>query len=187
MKIQELPFIHYLVRNGTGRDSHLLSPSEADSGASGGSFVIPVPESGVLFASYRFHFSLFMGNGSFLKRDDRKALFHGIACAVKRHREDHLLLSFESLNREPWWDGPMAFHLPRVLLDQDDFYLPFLRRTPRQTPLRYAGRLTHPDFQHAFVALEPTDPKVFDYLLDRFGISIIGCDPFTKYHDVVPV
>jgi hypothetical protein len=42
--------------------------------------------------------------------------------------------------------------------------------------------MKHPDFEHGFAELEPRDQKTFDIILERFRISVIGCDPHTKYH-----
>jgi hypothetical protein len=41
--------------------------------------------------------------------------------------------------------------------------------------------MTHPDFKHSFAELEPSEKGVLDVILERFRISVIGCDPHTKY------
>lgn len=45
MKIDTLPFLHYMVRLGTGKNSRLVSPFEVeDKATTGGCFVAPVQE-----------------------------------------------------------------------------------------------------------------------------------------------
>jgi hypothetical protein len=111
----------------------------------------------------------------------KKALFNGVAVADQIERKDHLLLTFELPGPEPWCPYDFWPRLPRVLREHDEFYLPLFRRVPRRTPLRYEGSFKHRDFDHEFAEIEPTEPKVLDEILDRFLISIIGCDPHAKY------
>lgn len=181
MNTQDLSFLHFMVRVGSGRDRTLLSPMEAEEGNLGGTFVAPVRGDGRLFPAYRFHFSFYRGSGEFDQDQGHKALFDGAAVAIQIERKDHLLLTFEQPGPESWWPHHFWPRLPRVLRDQDGFYLPVFRRVPRRAPLRYEGNFRHRDFECKFVQLEPTEPKVLDEILDRFQISLIGCDPHTKY------
>jgi hypothetical protein len=182
MRIDTLPFLHYMVRINGGNETRLLSPIEADeNSASGGSFVAPVQRDGELLPAYRFHFSIYLGHGEFVKDRDRKRLFSGIALTLQMGRTDHLLLTFGLPWPEPFWPPHFWHHLPDVLRAEKEFVVPLLRRAPRRSLLRYGGSMTHPDFEHSFAELEPSERGILDVILERFRISIIGCDPHTKY------
>ena len=96
-------------------------------------------------------------------------------------RKDHILLTFGLPWPEPFWPPHFWHHLPDVLRQKNDFIVPLLRRVPRRLPLRYGGSMTHPDFEHSFAELEPREREMFDIILERFRISVIGCDPHTKH------
>jgi hypothetical protein len=68
MRIDTLPFLHYMVRMNGSNETRLLSPIEVDdSSATGGSFVAHVQRDGELLPAYRFHFSIYLGHGEFVK------------------------------------------------------------------------------------------------------------------------
>ena len=76
MNIDALPFLHYMVRIDGGGEPQLLSPSEVeDNTTTGGSFVVPVQGDGELLPAYRFHFSIYLGHGEFVKDRDRTSPF----------------------------------------------------------------------------------------------------------------
>ncbi len=182
MRIDTLPFLHYMVRIDEGKETRLLSPIEVDdNSATGGSFVAPIQSGGELLPAYRFHFSIYLGHGEFVKDRDRKRLFSGIALTLQRGRKDHLLLTFGLPWPEPFWPPHFWHHLPDVLRAENEFVVPLLQRVPRRSPLRYGGAMTHPDFEHGFAELEPSDRRMLDVMLERFRISVIGCDPYAKY------
>ncbi len=52
-------------------------------------------------------------------------------------------------------------------------------RPPRSLP--YRGRLTHPDFAHHFVEIEPKDKDALDELLAQENRIVVGCAPFAHY------
>ncbi|HZZ81662.1 MAG TPA: hypothetical protein VFE62_24385 [Gemmataceae bacterium] len=181
MTIQELPFLHFMVRFGAGRNSHLVAPMEAEDAHSGGSFVAPLAANGRFFPVYRFHFAIYLGQGEFVKDNQTKMLFNGLAIATLFDRREHLLFTFELPGPEPWWPFEFWPRLPRVLRHHDEFYLPYFRRVPRRGPVLYGGGFHHQDFKYAFAEIEPTEPKILDEILNDFLISLIGCDPHTKY------
>ncbi len=182
MKIDTLPFLHYMVRLGTGKNSRLVSPFEVeDKATTGGCFVAPVQEDGALLPAYRFHFSIYLGRGDFVKERDRKRLFSGIALSLQIERKDHVLLTFGLPWPEPFWPPHFWHHIPDVLRVENEFFIPMLQRVPRRPPIRYGGSTKHRDFEHSFAELEPTERGMLDRLLERFRISVIGCDPHTKY------
>jgi hypothetical protein len=182
MNIDALPFIHFMTRVGSGRDVQLVNPSEADDFTeAGGSFVAPVGPNGAFQPAYRFQFSIYFGGGEFLAVQGQKSLFNGVAFPIQTERRPVLLLTFELPGPDEPWFPFLWPYLPRVLRRQHEFVTPMLQRVPRRTALRYSGHYLHADFQSRFVELEPTDPNVFDQLLDEFQISVIGCDPFTRY------
>jgi hypothetical protein len=187
MKTENLPFLHFMVRVGSGRESGLVSPSEVKENAGpGGIFVAPLQKDRRFFPAYRFHFSIYLGNGEYLPNERRAKLFSGIAVAVRIEGRDHLLLTFEvpwpgRAWPGPWWPEEFWFRVPGVLRTQEEFLLPMFRRVARRAPVRYAGSLRHRDFQFAFAELEPTEPEILDALLDELRISLIGCDPHLKY------
>jgi hypothetical protein len=41
--------------------------------------------------------------------------------------------------------------------------------------------MVHPDFKQDFTELEPRERTSLDVLLERFRISVIGCDPHATY------
>lgn len=174
MKINDLHFLHFMVQVGSGRDRCLVSPRETEEMSPGGHFSAPVSEDGKLFPAYRFHFSIYLGSGKFLKRDGR-TIFDGAAVAFQLERKDHLLLTFlDGLGD----DSP---GLPGAMRHDKELLLPMLRRVPRQAPRPYSGGLWHRDFELKLAGLEYADESVFEDLLGKCGISIIGCDPFSKY------
>ncbi len=181
MRIQDLPFLHFMARLGSGRESRLVAPMESEDAQSGGSFVAPLAADGHFFPVYRFQFSIYLGQGVFVEHDRQKGLFNGLAVAALIGRREHLLLTFELPGPEPWWPYEFWPRLPRILRYNDEFFLPYFRRVPRRRPALYGGHFRHRDFQFGFVELEPTEPRVLDEILDRFLISLIGCDPHTKY------
>jgi hypothetical protein len=171
-----------MVRIDEGKETFLLSPIEVDdNAATGGSFVAPVQQDGELLPGYRFHFAIYLGHGEFVKDRDEKRFFSGIALTLQMERRDHLLLTFGLPWPEPFWPPHFWHHLPDVLRAENEFIIPLLRRVPRRSPLRYGGSLTHQDFGHGFVELEPRERGMLDVILERFRISVIGCDPHTKY------
>jgi hypothetical protein len=186
MRIQDLPFLHYMVRVGSGRGSHLVSPMEAETTASGGVFVAPLQSDGGFFAAYHFHFSIYLGEGEFVKQRTKKAIFSGVAAGMQLKGREHVLLTFEFPGPEPWFWYDLSPRLPRVLKYEDEVFLPLFRKVPRRGPLNYAGRFRHKDFACKFVELEPTEPQILDDILFRLHISLIGCDPHTAYERRAP-
>jgi hypothetical protein len=182
MKIDGLPFLHYMVQIDATKEARLLSPREVNGIAvSGGSFVAPLQSDGQLAPAYPFHFSIYLGHGEFVKDRERKRLFSGIGITLQLDRTDHILLTFGLPWPEPFWPPHYWHHLPDVLRAENEFIVPLLRRVPRRPLLRYGGSMEHPDFERDFVELEPNERETLDVLLERFRISIIGCDPHTKY------
>ncbi len=94
MRIQDLPFLHFMVRLGSGGQRRLVAPMEVEDAHSGGRFVAPLAADGHFFPVYRFHFSVYLGNGEFVKHHQQKALFDGLAVAAVIERKEHLLLTF---------------------------------------------------------------------------------------------
>jgi hypothetical protein len=175
---QKLPFLHFMVRIENGRKSYLLAASEVEE-AVGGHLVAPIADDGELFPVYQFHYSLYLGNGKYFPDGEGKKLFQGSGLTLPTEERKHLLLTFGAIDVESWplsdiWGQAFLFGPPRALRSRSEFLLPVLRRVPRQSPLRYGGKLKQKDFGHLFAELEPTDPKVFDRLLEEFHISIIG-------------
>src|SRR5437016_6301158 len=76
VNIEKLPFIHFMVRIEAGRESHLLTASEAEEGT-GGQFFVPLGDDGDLFPVYRFHYSLYLGNGNYLENGADGKIFQG--------------------------------------------------------------------------------------------------------------
>ena len=182
MRIDELPFLHYMVRVNDGKEARLLSPIEVDDDTrTGGSFVAPIQQNAELFPAYRFDFSIYLGSGEFVKDREQKRLFSGIALTLQMDRSDHLLLTFGLPWPEPFWPPHYWHHLPDVLRAENEFVVPLLRRVPRRRPIRYGGSMVHPDFKHDFTELEPRERTSLDVLLERFRISVIGCDPHAMY------
>jgi len=181
MKIDDLPFLHFMVKIETGGESGFVSPMEIEEEIiPGGFFCAPVREDANLFPAYRFHFSIYLGNGEFLKRDDRKWLFNGVAVAFRLERRDHLLLTFNGSNGDtgvPYSCG----ELPAVIRDNEELLLPMLRRVPRQAPRPYSGHLWHRDFEFKLAEFEYADEREFEVMFDKYRISIVGCDPHSKY------
>ena len=182
MNIDALPFLHYMVRIDGGSEPRLLSPSEVeDNTTTGGSFVLPVQGDGELLPAYRFHFSIYLGHGEFVKDRDRKRLFSGIALTFQMERRDHLLLTLGLPWPEPFWPPHFWHHLPDVLRAENEFVVPLLRRVPRRSRTRYGGSMKHRDFEHRFAEMEPRERDMLDVILERFRISVIGCDSHTNY------
>lgn len=183
MKIAELPFLHFFVRAGKGRESGLVSPMETDEVSGAGSFYAPLIDRGKMCPAYRFHFSIYLGDGTFVDDDRRqKVLFTGVATTASIERSDHLILVFGVPGPDPWWWFPhFRSPIPKLLQREGDFFVPMLRRVPRKRSLSYRGTMGHRDFLVPFVELEPADRTTLDDILMHFGISLIGCDPHTKY------
>ncbi len=181
MKITDLPFLHYFVRL-EERQSDLRCPMEVEETSCAGAFFAPVQRSGKLFANYRFHFSIYLGDGMFVEQErGKKALFTGFAASAQVERQDHLLLMFGVPGPEPWFFPHFFPPLPRLLEHEDEFFIPMLQRVPRKRSVKYGGLFSHRDFDLSFVELQPADPKVLDSILMHFRISLIGCDPHSKY------
>src|SRR5271167_4182145 len=86
--LENLPFIHFMVKKGTGRDAELLSPAEIQENLYlGGSFFIPVRNEGHFLPAYRFDFSIYIGAGRFMKGEAGNRIFTGIAFQIHRHKE----------------------------------------------------------------------------------------------------
>lgn len=177
MRISELPFLHFFVRS-EERQSDLRCPLEVEETSCAGALFAPVQPDGKLFANYRFHFSIYLGEGRFVEQErGKKALFTGVAASAQVNRQDQLLLMFRVSI-----PAPLFFPLvPSLLEHEDEFLIPMLQRVPRKRSVRYGGRFSHRDFESLFVELQPADPKVLDSMLMLFRISLIGCDPHTKY------
>jgi hypothetical protein len=147
-----------------------------------GEFFAPLQPDRSLFPAYRFHFSIYIGEGTFVEEENGgKALFSGVADTAQIERRDHLILMFGIPGSERDWFPHFFPPLPKLLPDHDEFYIPMLRKLPQRRALRYGGRFTHRDFDHFFAEFEPAEPKLLDKILTRFRISLIGCDPHTKY------
>ena len=182
MKIQQLPFMHFMVRVDEETESYLVTPTDIDGGV-GGEFVVPLTNEGDLFPVYQFHYSLYLGNGEYFPSKERQELFLGYAPTIPTEKRTHLLLTFGLIERsaEFWLQrkflGPPFFwvDLPRALHTNGELLFPILRRVSRGSNLRYRGKARHKDFERPFAELEPTEPRLFDRLLDEFLISVIGC------------
>jgi len=182
MRITDLPFLHFFGRSGARRDSVLFSPMETEE-TSAGSFFAPLQHDRTMFPAYRFHFSVYQGDGTFIEdTGSKKVLFTGVAAAARAKQRDQLILFFGVPGPELWEWFPHFFPpLPRLLQHEDEIFIPILQRVPRRPSLTYGGRYIHSDFGCSFAELEPAAGKVLDKLLMHFGISMIGCDPHTQY------
>ncbi len=185
MRKTDLPFLHFMVRSGFGRSSTLLSPSESKDTSSVGSFFVPVSGDRELFPSYRFHFSIYRGDGMFLEDDKhQKVILTGVATTAQAKRADRLILMVSVPDSEimgSWWVPNVYPPLPRLFEQKGELVIPILQRTPRGRSVKYCGAFLHPDFAFPFIELHPTEPQTLDTLLEKFGISLIGCDPHTEY------
>lgn len=194
-KITELPFIHFLAKY----ENHLLSPLEFDGPVS---FFAPIqkddesvsimsatpwtnqslqPIKKCLFFRYRFHFSLYLGNGNFLEEHGKKKLFTGVAQTNYNEFQTGLILFFPMFPMFSDQHTPMA----NLITKDDEIFIPSFKSIGVSmrtiTRYKYSGKYKHKDFDHNFVELSPTDGSTFDILLNKFNISIIGCDPHTHY------
>ena len=181
MNISQLPFVHYLVKSTIRGDTMLVSPREIERPLNSGAFFIPTQDDGNLFPHYRFHFTIYLGNGEFIEQErGQTKLFTGVAVSARIKRRDSLILLFGLSGPEPWW-FPFHPHLPTLLEENGEFAIPTLERVPRKVPVKYTGTFAHQDFESTFVELRPSQPKVFDEVLLKYHISVIGCDSKTKY------
>lgn len=154
--------MHYLVKS----KSSLVSSMEIESNS--GAFFVPTQHDGTLFPHYRFHFTIYLGNGEFFEDEQGRKLFTGVAVSAKIKRQDSLILLF-GFSCLP--------HIP-FIEENDEFVMPILELMSRKT-LNYTGSLAHADFKLSFVEL--SHPEFFDKLLENYRISVIGCDPTTQY------
>jgi hypothetical protein len=185
MRIDELPFLHFMVRLGSGRKSWFVSPLDIQEDTiPGGCFTAPVSGGGRLFPAYRFHFSIYRSAGNYLEKRGSKLIFNGVAITSESHKKHNLLLTFDGSNGDPWRPGPFPGNLPATVKHHEELLLPMLRRVQGQASRPYRGSLRHRDFRLRFAELEYDDLKVFENLFDYYGISIIGCDPQSEYAEV---
>lgn len=71
----------------------------------------------------------------------------------------------------------------RFLLETNSADIPFVAATvpPEQQHLSYTGDLYHPDFASPMLEIEAVEGVVFDLLLDRNKVFLVGCYPFEHY------
>ncbi len=183
MRIAELPFLHFLVRSADRQKTSLRSPMEVEDTSCAGAFFAPVQRDGTLFATYRFHFSIYLGEGTFVKdTHGGKAIFTGVAVTAQIKRRDHLILLFGIAGPEPWkWFPEYLPPVPKLLEHEEEVFIPMFERVPRRRPMKYGGQFSHRDFGSLFIELQPATPQVLDSILTHSRISLIGCDPHTKY------
>lgn len=182
MKVADPPFLHYFVREYGGSRAGLKTPSEAHTSSGLGSFFAPVTAEGGFLPAYRFHFSIYLGQGEYRREPDgTKAIYVGVGAAAGQTPNDHLILMFGSPGPVGVWAPQSLPPLPSALSKGREFFLPILRRLPRTPLAYYDGRNAHDDFRLAFAELEPADATTLDDILDEYGISLIGCDPHSMY------
>ncbi|GEM_PF-3276863 len=188
--IEQAPFLHYMIKD-PRHPADLVSPAELPAAApAGGCLVAPVTRDGRLLPVYRFDFSIYLGSGQFMKGDTGKCIFPGLAFCLQEGTQPRLHAAFgypppffPGLSQYPF--RPLWFPVFKETGKDDGMHLMYLfapaNHQKKNTLLRYKGRLQHRDFANKFIELQPSDKHVLDNLLEHWGISIIGCDPFTRY------
>ncbi len=74
----------------------LVSPAEVEEGSFfGGCFVAPIRDDGSLFPIYRFDFSLYLGRGEFVRPQNGRTTFNGIAVSIADGSTNALHCTFE--------------------------------------------------------------------------------------------
>ncbi len=151
----DLPFIHFLSQG----ENSLLSPREIECNLNSGSFFAPL-DNGNLYPYYNFHFAYYLAEGCFIKNPKAEEvdsnIFTGIA---KREGLSRLILMFQDF--------------PHIALESCG--LP---------AVKYTGKLIHRDFMSSFVELFSQPEDAFDEMLLKYRVSVIGCDPTTKYKEM---
>lgn len=160
MNSKDLPFIHYLVKKGGG----LVPPSDVDDSYHSGKFYAPIERyAQALQETYQFHYSIYKGQGVFEEIDGKKAIYRGIAEKISigqfTSRPGHFVLMFG--HQKTFFNDQGELKIARLNIQWNEL-------------LSYQAKHTHPDHKLWFVDLEPAD-NTFDYLLETFGIAMIGC------------
>lgn len=182
MNIHNLPYIHYFVRS---KDGQLISPFEYVSDV-GGSFYIPLYGDN-LAPGYKFHYTIYLGNGEFYKNpDETNMIFIGLAIPIRTKNALQFLMEFNAFPPIPNCTSKSLRHFPGAVNIDGDLVLPMFKRINKKT-IAYGGKCQHPDLKHTFIEIGPSDNKVFDELLESYGISIIGCDPHITYEKPIMV
>ncbi len=182
MNINHLPYIHYFVRS---KDGQLISPFEYISGM-GGTFYIPL-YAGNLAPGYRFHYTIYLGNGEFLADSDGKAItFTGLAIPTRVKSTIQLLMEFNAFTPIPHNISKSVRHFPGAVILDSELISPMFKIASKK-PITYGGECLHPDLQHDFIEVCQSNAKVFDTLLTAYGISVIGCDPSLTYEKPITV
>lgn len=136
MKYEELPYIHFLVREGQG----LVTVGESDS--HGGEFYLPLDKNR-LFPHYRFDFSIYLGNGNY-KEIEGKSVFCGIG---ETQLDRVMLIPYEYFS----WENREIIKFPRLYRNHETF--------------KYCGKSNHPDLESSFCGTT-TDEDVLHKWLD---------------------
>jgi len=185
--LDKLPYIHYLAKIHRARQTILISPAEIPAAEfNGGSFFAPVNDLGSFFPIYRFDFSIYRGQGKFLKPEQGKKVFNGMAFAAVDQRRDALICTFEY----PFGLKPSNGHanMPLWFFEERPSHVtPRFRKVQsggRGKLFHYRGDLRHSDFKHPFVELELGEPAILDDLLEEWGLSIVGCSPKLRYSQI---
>jgi hypothetical protein len=183
MNQRQLPYLHFMTKLQNGRKTGLVSPAEVEEGLFlGGCYVAPVRDDGSLFLIYRFDFSLYLGRGEFRKPHDGRTTFNGIAVSIADGTTNALHCTFEYPSVQMPTEAPP--NQPSWFFQRHESRIEPLFRVVRSRsskPLHYTGSLRHRDFKNRFVELEPFKPSLLDDLLEKWGVSIIGCEPASKY------
>ena len=49
--------------------------------------------------------------------------------------------------------------------------------------LKYAGKLSHPDFEYQMIEIDVLNPYKLDELFEQTKLVIVGCNPFSNYKE----
>lgn len=157
--MSNFPFIHYLVRSENRGKTTLVSPKE-ESFLHSGEFFIPIQDNGDLFSQYEFHYMIYLGKGEFVQEQGINKVFTGMAISATIKNMDTLTLLF----------GPHAKD------KNGELFIPILERMPRKKPVKYTGIFKNKDFDYKFVELYAPSPDIFEKGLEKYGISMLGCN-----------
>jgi len=183
MKLDGIPYIHFMVEVGHGKNRGLIAACEAcdsnDAPSQGGCFAVPIKKDDQFFPVYRFDFSIYKGNGTFVEVDGKRSTWTGLAISValEKGAPEHIVLaSLASIPGEDLTNVPRSLLQSFLKVNGEGLDWPVFRKMPRRLPLPYIGQLDHPDFNGRLRELQLIDPRSLDKFLDTFGIALIGCE-----------
>ena len=147
-----LPFVHTLVRIGSGKRRYWLAPAEMRSDEPQTSrYALPVDKDKKPFPAYQVEVLRFGSNG-------RREIRETVTLKKDSHSGDFSMQIGSNEGRL----GPR-------------------RDRSASSCFPYKGKLVHPDFDHLLAALEPCDLGQIDRLFLEERLLILGCDPFAHY------